>query len=77
MDWTNFSKIVSVSFVPEQHSSLLTGGLGGDNETCTDTAVMKRRINFAASDIHRFVSIEFMRQLGGVENCRPMHRKVE
>ena len=30
---TNFSKIVSVSFVPEQHSSLLTGGLGGDNET--------------------------------------------
>ena len=64
MDWTNFSKIVSVSFVPEQHSSLLTGGLGGDSETCTDTAVMKRRVNFAAGDIHwhRFVSIEFMRQ---------------
>ena len=63
MEWTNFSKIVSVPFVPEQHSSFLTGGLGGDNETCTDTAVMKRRVIFAANDIHiRFVSIEFMRQ---------------
>jgi hypothetical protein len=34
--------------------------LGGDNEKCTDMAVMKRRVNFAGSDIHRLVSIEFM-----------------
>jgi hypothetical protein len=62
MEWTNFSKIVSVSFVPEQHSPLFTGGLGGDKETCTDRAVMKKRVNFAASDIHRLISIEFIRQ---------------
>ena len=65
MDWTNFSKIVSVSLVPEQHSSFLTGGLGGDKETCTDKAVMRRRAIFAACETHIVsVSIEFVRQWG-------------
>jgi len=48
-DCTNFSKIVFVPSVPEQHSSLFTGGFGGEREIWTDTAVRKRR---AALHIH-------------------------
>lgn len=51
MDCTTRSNSVSVPAVPEQHSSLLTDGLGGDSERCTEAAVRSSSKIFAPAKI--------------------------
>jgi len=55
IDCTKRSNIVSVPSTPEQHSSLLTDGLGGDREKCTEIAVESNRHIFIVEVAHELV----------------------